>query len=66
MEKVDCIEKDKRYNLYSKINEVIENETNKIYKLSKENNKKNIYIKKYLKNIKAFIDNSLNIKQNWI
>ena len=61
LEKVDCIEKDKRYNLYSKINEIIEYEMNKIYKLSKENNKKNIYVTKYLKIIETFIDNSLNI-----
>jgi serine/threonine protein phosphatase PrpC len=61
LDRTKNLENDKRYNCYYKINEIIENEMDKIFKLSKENSKKNIFERKYIKIIESFIDNSLNI-----
>ena len=53
--------KDKRYNLYHKKDEIIEKEIDKIFDLLKENEKKNSFMTKYLNNIETFVDKSLNI-----
>ena len=54
-------EKDKRYHIYYKKNEIIEEESNKIFNLLKENEKKNTYLIKYNKKIEDFIEKILDL-----
>ena len=58
-------ERDKKYYLYYKKNEIIEKEMNKINNLLKENSNsnRNTYVIKHQKNIETFIENSLNLLQ---
>ena len=55
------LEKDKRFNKYSKKNQIIEEEMNKIYKVISQNPEKQSYLTKHYNNIKKFIENSLNL-----
>ena len=52
---------DKRYHIFYKKNEIIEEESNKIFNLLEENEKKSGFLKKYLKNIEEFIEKVLNL-----
>ena len=54
-------EKDKRFIFNQKKNEIIESEMNKLITLKNENQNKNNFIKKYQKNIEAFIEIILNM-----
>ena len=54
-------DKDKRYSKYSKKNEIIGEEMNKIYQTAIQSFKNQNYLKKYNDIIKIFIEKSLNI-----
>ena len=55
------LEKDKRFHKYSKKNEIVEEEMNKIYKIILENPKKQNYLIQHNNNIKKFVEKSLNL-----
>ena len=55
------LKNDKIFSKYSKQNEIIEEEMNKIYKIISQNEKKQYYIKQHCNNIRNFIEIGLNL-----